>query len=90
MQSEVLFKRGVEVGLTTLRGEGDVVLEAETGAIHFKHGERGQKPRNIVSHQKLQKARKHSPLRIPKELALPTPYPSETDFRHVTSTAKRE
>lgn len=46
MQSEVFFKRGVELGLTTLRGEGDAVVEAETGATHFEHGETGQKPHN--------------------------------------------
>lgn len=58
MQWKVFLKRDVEIGLTTLRGECDMVIEAGIEAIHFEHGVRGHKLRNTRSHSKLNKARK--------------------------------
>lgn len=42
----------------TVRGEGDVTMEAEVRVMHLEDRGRGHKPRNRGGHQKLKKARK--------------------------------
>lgn len=49
MYSEMCFKKEVEKDLATARREGDVVIEAESGAIHFEQGRSGHKPSNTRS-----------------------------------------
>lgn len=40
-------ERGGE--LVRVRGEGDVMTEAETGLMHLQNGGRGYKPKNVGS-----------------------------------------
>ena len=45
------------------RGEGRMMMEAEMGVMFFEDEGRGQKPRNIGDHQKLERTRRWIPPR---------------------------
>lgn len=49
------YKR--DTGGMRVRGEGDVMMEAEVEVMYFEGGGRSHKPRNVGGHQELKKAR---------------------------------